>query len=375
MIDKEAAELRRRFRLDRTAMTKVYGCYINPFGEIVAQFEESMAMLPMEEQEKYLDLLKKGISGTLGKTLSDLSFSTAQVQSGQEHRLLMALRSSQLTDAEARDALYRKISGSLKLGDNGMLILLGCDVYDVPFRSRDGEDRADIGDTQFTYVVCAICPVKETTPVLRYDAADQVFRNRGADWVAGNPELGFLFPAFDDRAANLYGALLYNRSKDNSYDSFVEAVFRADPPMAVGIQKDTFREVLTDALEEECSLEVVQNVHAQLREMTLNHKEARIPEPLRVSCREVSALLADSGVSEPKQAAFRVKYEEAFGVDSELPPQNLLNAGQLEFKTPDVVIKVNPDRQDLIQLRELGGTNYLVIRADEGIEINGVQVK
>ena len=38
MIDKEAAELRRRFRQDRTAITRIYGCYINQFAEIVATF-------------------------------------------------------------------------------------------------------------------------------------------------------------------------------------------------------------------------------------------------------------------------------------------------------------------------------------------------
>ena len=83
MIDKEVSELRRRFRADRTAITHVYGCYVNPFGELLAEFDESLTLLPADEQEKYLELLKKGISGTLGRTLSELSFSTAQVQGGR----------------------------------------------------------------------------------------------------------------------------------------------------------------------------------------------------------------------------------------------------------------------------------------------------
>ena len=375
MIDKEVSELRRRFRADRTAITKIYGCYVNQFGEILAQFEESLTLLPVAEQEKYLELLKKGISGTLGKTLSDLSFATSQVLEGEEHKRLMALRDSRLEDAEARQALYEKIAGSLKLGDSNYLILLAWDAYDVPFRGRDGSLQADNGDTVFSYLVCSICPVKETHPVLRFEPQDQCFHSRGADWVAGNPELGFLFPAFDDRATNLYGALLYNRSKDYGYDEFVEAVFHTQPPMAVGVQKDTFREVLVEALEEECSPQVVQTVHTQLRELAATHKEARDPEPLTVSCQEVGEILESTGISEPRMAAFRVKYEEAFGVDTELPPQNLLNTAQLEYKTPDVVIKVNPDRQDLIQVREMGGVKYVVIAADEGIEINGLPVR
>ena len=75
-----------------------------------------------------------------------------------------------------------------------------------------------------------------------------------------------------------------------------------------------------------------------------------------------------------KMAAFNVKYECAFGVDSAVPPQNLLPGNQLEYRTPDVVIKVAPDRQDLVETRTLGGVKYLLIKADDGVELNGIQV-
>ncbi len=375
MIDKEVSELRRRFRQDRNSIGKIHGCYVNQFGEIVTTFEDSMGLLPVEEQEKYLELLKKGISGTLGKTLTDIVFSTAQVVDSPEHKLLMQLRDTRLSDPQVLDRFYQTVAGALRIPEKSYLILLAFDCYDVPFRSRDGLDQADSGDTQFSYVVCSICPVKETTPVLRYDSAEQAFHNRGADQVVAAPELGFLFPAFDDRAANLYGALYYNRNKDTGYPEFVDAVFHTKPPMALGAQTDSFRQVLTESLEEECRPQVVQAVHTALREMTQLHKEARAEEPLRVSCQEVSRILEQAGVSEPRAASFRVNYETSFGTDSELPPQNLLNASQLEYKTPDVTVKVNPDRGDLVQLRELGGTKFLLINIDEGVELNGVNLR
>lgn len=375
MIDKEIAELRRRLRQDRNNIMKIHGCYINPFGEIVTTFDDSMALLPVEEQETYLELLKKGVSGTIGRTLSDVVFSTEQVRSGEEHALLMKLRESNLSDAEARDQLYAKIAATLKFEDCGILVLLACDTYDVPYRGKDGSLQDDSGDTQFSYILCSICPVRESRPVFRYDAAEQAFHRRGADMVAAAPELGFLFPAFDDRATNLYAALLYHRSRDNSYDAFVDAVFHTRPPMALGVQKETFRSVLQETLADECSMPVVQKVHTQLREMAVEHKEAHIPEPLTVGAKEVGEILEASGVSDQKAAAFRVKYEEAFGADQGVPPQNLLNASQLEIKTPDVVIKVAPDRQDLISMREIGGVKYLLIQADEGVELNGVAVQ
>lgn len=374
MIDKEVAELRRRYRQDRSNITKIHGCYVNVHGELVSAFTLSMGLLPEDEQEKYLELLKKGISGRMGKTLSDLSFSTAQVADSDEHRLLMRLRDSGLEDEEAVQTLYEKIAGSLHLADN-YLILLAADRYDVPFRSRDGFRQEEGSEQQFSYILCSICPVKETKPVLRYDSTEGKFHERGTDWVAAAPEVGFLFPAFDDRATNLYGALYYTKNTDNSYEEFVSAVFNLQPPMPAGTQRETFREVLTDALEDECSVNVVQNVHTALRELVLTHKETRAEEPLAVTRQEVGAVLEHCGVSEPKMAAFNVKYDEAFGGGSEVPPQNLLGAAQLEYRTPDVVIRVNPDRQDLVQTRVLGGAKYLLINVDEGMELNGVSVR
>ena len=373
MIDKEAAELRRRFRTDRSSITKVHGCYVNQFGEVVSTFDESLTLLPVEVQEKYMELFRKSLSGRLGGTLSDITFSTAQVQDSEEHRLLCSLRDTKLEDEESRKALYQKIAGSVHIADVCLLILLAWDCYDVPFRGKDGSEQE--GDSQFSFVICSVCPVKESKPSLRWDAGEKAFRNHGSEWIAGNPELGFLFPAFDDRATNLYGALMYNRSKKDGYDSFVEAVFHTKPAMALEMQHESFRDVLEDALAEECTANVVKNVHTQLREMIQTHKDARDPEPLRVGCETLSDILESSGITEKKLATFRVRYEQTFGCDGELPPQNLMGAGKLEYKTPSVVIKVDPDRSDLIAQREMGGTSYLVIRADEGVEINGIPVK
>lgn len=373
MIDKEVAELRRRYRSDKSNITKIHGCYVNLKGEIVTTFSESMSLLPAEEQEKYLELLKKAMSGSVGRTLTNIEFSTKQVADSPEHRLLSALRSSALNDEEARNSLYEKIAGSLHLPVH-YLILLSYDSYDVPYRSRDGELQQDAGDSQFSYVLCSVCPVKESKAVLRYEGAEKAFHNRGTEWVVGAPEVGFLFPAFDDRATNLYGALYYTRNQGAEYDELVSAVFNTKSPMPPLAQRESFRDVLTDALQEECSVETVQTVREKLRDMVQAHKEAKLEEPLEVTKEEVGGILRNCGVSQEKMAAFNVKYECAFGVDSAVPPQNLLPGNQLEYRTPDVVIKVAPDRQDLVETRTLGGVKYLLIKADDGVELNGIQV-
>lgn len=371
MNKKEISELKRRFRQDRSNITKLRGCYVNVHGEIAATFCESMGLLPVEEQEKYLALLKKTLSGSVGKNLVDISFSTRQVVDSEEHRLLSALRQTKLQDEEPVRQLCEKIASCLHLGVN-YLILLAYDSYDVPFKSSDELLQEDAGQDVYSYVLCSICPVKETKPVLCYDAAERAFHNKGADSVVTAPELGFLFPAFDDRATNLYGALYYTRNAAMGYDDFVDTIFHTEPPMAARAQQETFCGVLADALEEECSVEVVQSVHSSLHEMVQVHKEAKIAEPLTVSCQELGTVLSEAGVSEKKLASFRVKYEGAFGSARELPPQNLMDEKKMEYRLPDVVVKVNSERKDLVQTRVIGGVKYLLINAEEGVEVNGI---
>ena len=374
MIDKEVAELRRRYRQDRSNITKIHGCYVNVHGELVSAFTLSMGLLPEGEQEKYLELLKKGISGRMGKTLSDLSFSTAQVADSDEHRLLMRLRDSGLEDEEAVQTLYEKIAGSLHLADN-YLILLAADRYDVPFRSRDGFRQDEGSEQQFSYILCSICPVKETKPVLRYDSAEGKFHERGTDWVAAAPEVGFLFPAFDDRSTNIYGALYYSRSVSDLQQELIDILFKSPAPMPAEEQKETFQATLCETLGEECSYDVMQTVHSRLCEMVQEHKDAKEEEPLTITAQGVEALLENSGVSQPKAQAVREKLTEEFGEEADLCPGNLVDLRQFRLETPDVSIRVNPDRRDLIETRIIDGTRYILIRADEGVEVNGVSIR
>jgi hypothetical protein len=47
---------------------------------------------------------------------------------------------------------------------------------------------------------------------------------------------------------------------------------------------------------------------------------------------------------------------------------------ELDYRTPDVIVKVNPERSDLVHTRTIGGVKYLLINIDEGVEVNGIQV-
>ena len=373
MNEKEVAELRRRFRQDRSGISHVRGCYVNENREIVSQFDQPLGVMTQEENEKLLALLKRTLSGTLGKNLLDITFATQQVVHGAEHKLLMDLRSSELKDEEAVQGLFQTIIQSVALEGN-YLILLAHDAYDVPYKGKDGEELEDASEQVFSYILCSVCPVKLTKPALSYQVQEGAFHTQTADWVVAPPELGFLFPAFDDRSANIYDALYYTKNTQDIHEDFISAVFRTEPPMPAAVQKENFRAVLGDALEEDCCLPVVQAVHDQLCGLMEDHKESHEPD-LVIGKKEVRQALAANGVSQEHIQAFEQRYDETFGADAQLSPRNLVDPKKMELKTADVSIQVSPDRSDLIQTRIINGVKYILVRVEEGVEVNGVPVQ
>lgn len=374
MNDKEIGEIRRHLRRDRSNMTTIYGCYVNAQKEIISEFSQSLGIMPENESEKYFALLKRTLSGTLGKNLIDISFKTSQVAGSPEHQLLMDLRQTRLKDDELRRGFYQKIIDSVSFEDN-YLILLGCDSYDVPFKSKDDSTQADQSEEVYTYLVCAICPVKQTKPNLHYVAEEKLFHDGAMAQMVSAPQLGFLFPAFDNRATNIYNALFYSRDIKDGHDTFIETIFNTAVPKPAAEQKQSFEALLSASLDDECGMEVVQEVHNQLRQRIEMHKEAKVPEPLMISKEDVKQVLKDCGVSEAHMAKFSVDYDEAFGFEAELHPRNIIDDKHFEIKTPDVSIKVAPDRSDLIETRVIGGVKYILICADENVEVNGVSIQ
>lgn len=373
MNTKEIGEIRRRQRRDRSNMTAVYGCYVNENKEIISEFRQSLGMMPENEAEKYFALLRRTLGGTLGKNLLDITFKTSQVADSPEHKLLMQLRKSKLSDEESREAFYKKTIETLSL-DSNYLILLGCDSYDVPFKSKDGDSQAENSDENYTYILCAICPVKQTKATLHYVPEEKSFHDGNMVNVVATPELGFLFPAFDNRATNIYNALYFNKSPKDNHEAFAEAIFNTPVAKPAHEQKQSFEALLTRSLDEECSLDVVQTIHDHICQQIEMHKESKVPDALMIGKEQVKASLAECGVSEQHLAKFSVDYDEAFGFEALLHPKNIIDNKKIQINTPDVIIKVAPDRSDLIETRVIDGVKFILINAQEDVTVNGVSI-
>lgn len=370
MNQREISELRRRWRSEKCTASHIYGCYVNSEKKIVSYLDEPLGTMPQEEVEMYLGLLKKALSGTLGKHLIDIVFSVQQVAGSEEHRLLSALWDSRLKDRETRNLFYRKVIDSLDMDDHNYLLLLACDTYDIPRKSKDNERQTDVSNEAFTYILCCVCPVKAGRAELNYFPGDNEFHYAVGQSVSP-PELGFLFPSFDNRSANICNALFYSRKPNELHQEFIDAVFHTEPPMSATEQRETFQEALFQGLGASCSVEVVRTIHERLTEQIALHKERRDSEPLTVTVGDIGNILKDCGIPEDRIQAFQEQCGERFGSGAVLNPANLIDCGKFEIRTAQAAVSVDPECSYLIETRMIDGRKYLLIPVEEDLEING----
>ena len=291
-----------------------------------------------------------------------------------EHRLLTALRDSELKDAEARNRFYQTVIDSLEMEDCNYLILLACDVYDVPHRSKDDELQPDASDEVFRYILCSICPVKDGNRSLAFSpgtmsstAAWPARSSHSRSWASSSP-LSMTGPQTSIMRSSIPGRR--TRYITSSSPPFSIRNRPSPPPE----QREGFQAALSGALDDSFNMEVVQAVHEQLLDKIEQHKESKDPEPLTVSVQEVAAILKDCGVADTQVAAFEAQCGEQFGDGAVLNPENIIDSKHFEVKTADASVAIDPKRSYIVETRIIDGRKYLLIPADEGVEVNGMAV-
>ena len=374
MNRKELGEIRRRIAPEKNNIAHIYGCYVNGSKEIISEIDSSMGIIPRVDNERYMNLLKKALGGKIGRNLQNIEFSAKQVMEGEEHKLLMDLRKSDCEDRDLRNHLFRKIIDSVEIEEN-FVILLVCDKYDVPWHSKDGQKQNDNSDNMFRYMLCSICPVVNRKAELGYDMEEREFHTNDNLQIVMPPVLGFMFPAFDSRATNIYGALVYSKSLDSNNEKFITDIFSTEVPMSPGEQKDSFQDILTGTLEEDCSFDIIKNVNRDLCERIEQHKETKDPEPLVFTVKEVGDILSDSGVSEEKVKIFKDAFEEKMGEGTLINPTNIVETSKFEISTPNVKIQAKPEYSSMFKTMTIEGKKCLVIPVESGIEVNGIGVR
>jgi len=375
MNQHDLAELKRRLNPDKRNPSVICGSYVDYLGNPITSFVLNVRSLYEQENEKYMSIFKKVLSGQIGQSLSPLGFPA------EEDALLIRLRNSGLHDEEAVEELFTRLIAGIRAehpdmqsveqaqnADNWLILLLHDDM-DVRKRNANDEIDYENSDAAFSYILCAICPVKMDKPALKYDPADSVFRERASEWLAGAPAMGFLFPLYEGGAADVNTILFYSKDQNEAHADFLKAAFNLEAEMPAVEQTETFQALLAQSLGKECSLDVVQEMHEAVS--TMLDEQGKDDEPLMLSKADVARVLTDGGVSQEKVAAFENGFDKTFGTGAVLPAVNVVTPKQFRVDLPSVSIKVDPRQADLLETRVIDGKSYLLIPIDGDISVNG----
>ena len=372
MNKKEVLEIRKQFTPANCAITRIAGCYVDHEKNKKMESKSAFLSLPEEEAFKYFDIFKKTLSGTMGKNMLNMEFPIDQEMPGGTQEFLMKLKASKLEDDMLLEEFYDKVIATYEYAENYYIILIHA-MYDVPGRSSDNLEMFDASDEVYEYLVCSICPVSLSKAGLSYNAESNCIQDRIRDWVVDMPDKGFLFPAFNDRSSDIHGVLYYTKKSEDLQPELIEQLLGARMPMSANTQKETFQMLIEDTLGEDGDYETIRNIHDTLNDMIEEHKEE--PEPLQLDKTDVRKVFEKSGVSSEKMECFDQNYEETAGEKTSLLATNITETKKFQIETPDIVIKVNPERADLIETRVIDGRQCLVIAVDDHIEVNGVNVR
>lgn len=371
MNKKEISEIRKLFTAENSIISTICACYVDQDKNKRSMTREAFMSLPVDEMHKYLAIFRKTLTGVFGKNLLNMTFAASDTESARSQQMLLALRDSELQDDSLLDKFYDEIIGSYNTSDN-YLILLIYGVYDIPGRTLDGMTLEDASDEIYRHMLCCLCPVRLSKPGLSYDSSQNVFHERIRDWVVDLPETGFLYPAFNDRSADVNNILYYSSKAEELKLDFVDSVLGCTLPVTAGGQKEIFQSLVKDALGEDCGFDAVKEIHEQLNELIEEKKDDE--EPLVLGKREVVNLLASSGADGSRIEKFEENYEHITAAEQPLLASNVVNTRRFEIKTPDVVVQVKPDRTDLVETRVIDGVPYLLIQLSGNVAVDGIDI-
>ena len=406
MNKKDVMELKKRFKKESCSIDRLAGCYVDANKNKAIKFNESFLNMDDEEFYKYLEIAKKTLTGTLGNNILELDFPLEEEATGGKQHFLYALRNDGLSSEELLDRLYDLIIDGYNYVGN-YLILVFHDTYDIITKTSDNM-KLDESEEVYEYLLVSICPVVLSKAGLGVREDENRICARIRDWIVGVPDLGFLFPAFDNRSADIHKVDYFIRDAKDSHSEVISDVLGCAPRMTATEQRNTFSAIVKRAFAndtengEEALINIQESFNARINtgeELTESEINSIILTP-----ETMDEILIENNIDGEKARVIKEVTLDEFM--EELPPvSNLIDSkalaanekerekkelvkevaslknkvSELEEATSssesgDVSIFVYPERADEIHTEIIDDKKYILIPVDDNssVKVNGV---
>lgn len=367
MIKKEINEIRQTLKYTNCSIHKLAGCFIDAEKSIHIVSHDQFLCLAEEEQHKYFDLVKKALSGRVGKNLINLEFETGYTE--KRDMLLDVVKSELVTDDEV-NKLFEMIKDNYDYPDN-YYIMTFYGVYDVPGKTTDGLTMEDASDEVYKFILTLMCPMKPSKAGLTYNAIDNTLENAVRNLMVEPPMHGFLYPSFNNRGTDIHNILMYSRKSEDLDDGLINEVFGCKSPATAKRQSEIFIDALSAI--ESFTFENAVSLCTTICEKEEEAKEDE--EKMSVGELETANMLEACGVKQEDIEVFKDTFKSATSETGEILANNILpNTNKLKIKTGITEVTLPMEFADNIEIQKIEGRNCLVIEINDELTVNGMKI-
>lgn len=371
MIKKEISEIKKTIKPEDCSIGSICGCYVYGEARERSTFETAFHSLPEDDVYKYADLFKKILSGKIGKNLFNVTIGKDRKE---QQRELDELVRSELHDKEKLDAFFDKVIEAYNEITENYVILLIHDNYDVPGVSSDGDELDDASDVVYSHIMCAICPVTLTEPGLAYKGDGTAFESVNRSWVIEPPVKGFLFPAFNERCADVNEVLYYSKSAKDLNAGFIENFF-GSTLVPAGEQKEALCTIVESLYEGGTDFDTAIAIKESIDAFREGKENEERPEEITIGKETLKEIIQNSGDKDISDEDFERAADGLINDGGSFFAENLSAPGTLEIKTEAVVVKVKTDEAGTPEIKKVDGRNCLVIPVNGEVLVNGIPVR
>ncbi|MFB7303983.1 DUF4317 domain-containing protein [Heyndrickxia sporothermodurans] len=382
MNKKDIAKIRNQFKLNSRYMKirEIFNVYVKKeSGEIYHQVSQPFEMLEQEAQELFLTNFKKVLTGGLDAKLFELKF-RRDVEESTQMILFNGLHADS-TEAWNENMLriVEKMFAHAKYEFDTVVTFIRGE-YQKATRKRDMESEEGGDDEVYSseFVLCSLNKTDQPKKALLFDYIEKEFKSNNAVDPIINlaaPLAGFLFPAFNDNAADV-NHILYNGGKVNQpNEMFIVDVLQCEEIITAIEEKDTFDQILKIVVGDEVDSKVISNVYEEVDKMVQENQENEESEPPKLDSKDIERILEASGVenvnSDKVEHAFKsVVYDEKYEMKaSSVIPKTI----KIETKIANVTI--NPKDLKNVKYITYNGKRCLLLEVDEEVVVEGFRLE
>lgn len=381
MNKKDIANIRKQFKLDNYRMNirEIFNVYVKKeSGEIYHQVCRPFQMLEQETQELFLANFKKILTGHLDAKLFELKFKRDVDYSTQTILFEGMQAESEDWQDNMLEIVGKMFAHAAYEFDTVVTFIRG--EYRKPTKKRNPESEEGGDDEVYanSFILCSLNKTDQPKKALLFDYIEKEFKpSQGVDPIINldSPMSGFLFPAFNDNAADV-NRILYCAGKVNQPDfTFIEKVLDCEDIITAQEDKDCFDFILKEVIGDEVDSTVISNVYEEIDRVVLESAEKEEDEIPTLDQHDIERILTVSGVENVEPA----KVEHAFKAVVE-DEKHEFKASSLIPKTIKISTKVadvtiNPKDMKYVKYITYEGKRCLLLEVDEEVVVEGFRLE